>query len=69
MDHLFLIILEYIDLFFAFYKNRFFDVDERIGQVLQSFKGLESLMNLNSSLARDLGLNLISVLFVSVSDI
>ena len=39
-------------------------VDERIGQVLQSLKGLESLINLNSSLAPDLGLNLLSVLFL-----
>ena len=38
-------------------------VDERVGQVLQSLKGLESLINLISSLARDLGLYLLSVLF------
>ena len=35
---------------------------ERIGKILQSLNGLKSLMNLNSFLARDLGLNLLSVL-------
>ena len=40
------------------YKN------ERIGEVLQTLNGLKSLMNLNIFLARDLGLNLFSVLFV-----
>ena len=33
-------------------------------KVLQSSKGLKSLNNLKSSLARDLGLNLLSVLFI-----
>ena len=36
---------------------------EIIGQGLQSLKGLKSLIHLNSSLARVLGLNLLSVLF------
>ena len=41
--------------------NLFYE-HERIGQGLQSLKGLKSLINFNSSLARDLGLNLLSVL-------
>ena len=35
---------------------------ERIGKFLQTFNGLKSLINLNSFLARDLGLSLLSVL-------
>ena len=37
---------------------------KRIGEVLQSLNDLKGLINLNIFLARDLGLNLLSVLFV-----
>ena len=40
---------------------------ERIGEVMQSLNDLKGLINLNSFLARDLGLNLLSVLFTHVS--
>ena len=39
---------------------------ERIGEVLQSLNDLKGLINLNSFLARDLGLNLLSVLLLLV---
>ena len=48
-------------------KINLFYEHERIGQGLQSLKGLKSLINFDIHLARDLRLNLLTVLFLEIS--